>query len=70
MTVYSNGECAQFIRMKALGFTDYNGITLDIIKLRNFTFILGVPLVFLVFLYVFFWVSSGFSSDIKKDGKK
>ena len=68
MTVYSNGECVKFIRMKVLGFTDYNSITLDIIKLRNFTFILGVPLFFLVFLYVFYWISSGFSSDIKKDG--
>ena len=67
MTVYSNGECVQFIRMKVLGFTDYNSITLDIIKLRNFTFILGVPLFFLVFLYVFYWISSGFSSDKKKD---
>ena len=50
-----------------LGFADYNGITLDIIKLRDFTFIFGVPLGFWVFLYVCFWISSGFTNEKNKD---
>jgi membrane protein DedA with SNARE-associated domain len=63
------GTVLWFLFLFLLGFTDYNGITLDIIKLRDFTFIFGVPIVFWVFLYVCFWISSGFSSDKKKDAK-
>ena len=61
------GTVLWFLFLFLLGFTDYNGITLDIIKLRDFTFIFGVPLGFWVFLYVFFWISTGFSSNKKKD---
>jgi hypothetical protein len=60
------GTVLWFLFLFLLGFTDYNGITLDIIKLRDFTFIFGVPIVFWLFLYVCFWISSGFSSDKKK----
>jgi hypothetical protein len=63
------GTVLWFLFLFLLGFTDYNGITLDIIKLRDFTFIFGVPLGFWVFLYVFLWISTGFSSNKKKDEK-
>ena len=61
------GTVLWFLFLFLLGFADYNGITLDIIKLRDFTFIFGVPLGFWVFLYICFWIGSGFSSDKKKD---
>ena len=56
-----------FLFLFLLGFADYYGITLDIIKLRDFTFIFGVPLGFWVFLYVCFWISSGFTNEKNKD---
>jgi hypothetical protein len=61
------GTVLWFLFLFLLGFADYNGTTLDIIKLRDFTFIFGVPLGFWVFLYVCFCISSGLSSDKKKD---
>jgi hypothetical protein len=61
------GTVLWFLFLFILGFADYNCITLDIIKLRDFTFIFGVPLGFWVFLYVCFWTSSGFANDKKKD---
>ena len=61
------GTVLWFLILFLLGFADYNGIILDIIKLRDFTFIFGVPLVFWVFLYVCFWVSSGFTNEKNKD---
>ena len=61
------GTVLWFLFLFLLGFADYNGITLDKIKLRDFTFIFGVPLCFWVFLYVCFWISSGFTNEKNKD---
>ena len=61
------GTVLWFLFLFLLGFADFNGITLDIIKLRDFTFIFGVPLGFWVFLYVCFWISSGFTNEKNKD---
>ena len=66
-TIVDGGNCFVVFFLFLLGFADYNGITLDIIKLRDFTFIFGVPLGFWVFLYVCFWISSGFTNEKNKD---
>ena len=36
-------------------------------RIHDTYIVFGVPLGFWVFLYVFFWISSGFTNDNKKD---
>ena len=46
--------------------TNYKGITFDLVK-KDFLDVISIPIGFWVFLYVCFWITSGFTNNKKKD---